>query len=66
MANLPAGWPTGTFSELTKPELDAYAKVLPNVVAEMKKASFKPVQSNPPDLVKDMGATIGNDEDGRR
>jgi hypothetical protein len=57
-ANLPAGWPAGTFGELTKPEMDAYAKVLPGVMAELKKGGFKPVQSNPPDLVKDMGTTI--------
>jgi hypothetical protein len=57
-ANVPAGWPTGAFGELTKPEMEAYAKVLPNVMAELKKSGFKPVQSNPPDLVRDMGATI--------
>lgn len=58
VASLPAGWPAGAFAELTKPEMDAYAKVLPSVMAELKKGGFKPAQSNPPDLVKDMGATI--------
>lgn len=57
-ANVPAGWPTETFAELTKPEMDAYVKVLPGVMAALRKANFKAVQSNPPDLVKDMGTTI--------
>lgn len=58
VANLPAGWPAEAFAVLTKAEIDAYAKVLPNVVAALQKAGFKPVKSEQPDLVKDMGATI--------
>ena len=57
-ANVPAGWPPETFTELTKSEMDAYVKVLPNVMAALKKANFKATMSNPPDMVKDMGATI--------
>lgn len=58
VANLPEGWPAEAFAVLTKAEVDAYAKVLPNVVAALQKAGFKPVASATPDLVKDMGATI--------
>lgn len=57
-SNVPAGWPAETFAELTKAEMDAYVKVLPNVMAALKKASFKATLSNPPDMVKDMGTTI--------
>lgn len=58
LANLPAGWPAEAFSELTKAELDAYVKPLPNVAAALKTAKFKPVGSTPADLVKDLGLTI--------
>lgn len=58
VANVPAGWPAETFTELTKPEMDAYANVLPTVIAALKQANFEPCQSKPPDLVKDMGTTI--------
>jgi hypothetical protein len=57
-SNVPAGWPAETFAELTKPEMDVYVKVLPAVMAALKKANYKPVLSNPPDMVKDMGTTI--------
>jgi hypothetical protein len=56
--NVPAGWPPEAFAEMTKAEMDGYSKVLPAVAAALKKAGFRPVQSTPPDLVKDMGTTI--------
>jgi hypothetical protein len=57
-ANVPEGWPAEAFAALTKGEVETYVKVLPGVVAALKKASFKPVESEPTDLVKDMSATI--------
>lgn len=58
VANLPEGWPAEAFAVLTKAEVGAYAKVLPNVVAALQKAGFTPVKSEQADLVKDMGATV--------
>jgi hypothetical protein len=58
VANLPAGWPAEAFAELTKTEIETYAKVLPNVVAALQKAGFRPVESDPVDIVADMGKTI--------
>jgi PBP1b-binding outer membrane lipoprotein LpoB len=57
-ANLPAGWPAETFTELSKAEIDGYAKALPGAMAALKKAGYKPVASEPPDLVKDMASSI--------
>jgi hypothetical protein len=56
--NIPAGWPAEAFAELTKAEVDAYAKVLPAVTSALKAGGFKPVQSTPADLVADLGATV--------
>jgi hypothetical protein len=57
-ANVPAGWPAEAFAELTKAEVDGYAKVLPAVAAALKQGGFKAVESTPADLVADMGATV--------
>ena len=57
-ANVPAGWPAEAFAELTKSEVDGYAKVLPAVVAALKQGRFRVVESTPADLVGDLGATV--------
>lgn len=55
---VPAGWPAEAFSPIARDEIEAYAAALPNVVAALKAASFKPVESDPPDMVTDLGSTV--------
>lgn len=55
---LPEGWPRETFAELSESELEAYADALPGVAAALKAVGFEPLESEPPDLVTDMGVTI--------
>lgn len=55
---VPAGWPAETFSPIGLDEIEAYAAALPNVVTALKAANFRPVESDPPDMVTDLGSTV--------